>query len=132
MSYIEIPWNYACDTDCHIISLLRGLVGSWLTPGGGAPGYKAVGRAHIHDSITINTINLPSCSCALPAQIDNIYKVERILDKRVICRGRGFSTQYWIRWKGWGPEHDKWKRVQDLNCDELIEEYEQRIQQNRT
>ena len=28
------------------------------------------------------------------------YEVERILDKRVIRKGRGFSTQYRIRWKG--------------------------------
>jgi len=42
---------------------VKGL-GSWLTPDlyriGGAPGYKAVGRAHIYDSITIKkTINYP-------------------------------------------------------------------------
>jgi hypothetical protein len=53
---------------------VKGLVGTWLTPDryqeGGALGYKVVGRAHIHDSITINTISLPSCSCALPVQID--------------------------------------------------------------
>ena len=63
----------------------------------------------------------------------NTYKVERILDKRVIRRGRGSSTQYRIQWKGWGPEYDRWYRVQDLgDCDELIEEYEQRIQQSRS
>ena len=61
------------------------------------------------------------------------YEVERVLDKRVIRKGRGFSTQYRIRWKGWGPEHDRWYRVQDLgDCNELIEDYEQRIQQGRT
>jgi hypothetical protein len=62
----------------------------------------------------------------------NTYEVERILDKRVIRRGRGSSTQYRIRWKGWGPEYDRWYRVQDLgDCDELIEEYEQRIRESR-
>lgn len=30
----------------------------------------------------------------------DVYKVERILDKRVIRKGQGFSTQYQIRWKG--------------------------------
>jgi len=29
-----------------------------------------------------------------------IYEVERILDKQVIRKGRGSSTQYLIRWKG--------------------------------
>ena len=63
----------------------------------------------------------------------NAYEVERILDKRVIRKGRGFSTQYRIRWKGWGLEHDRWYRIQDLgDYNELIEEYEQRIQQSRS
>ena len=49
---------------------VKGLLGSWLTPDlyleGGAPGYKAVGRAHIHNGTTINTINIPSCLYAPP------------------------------------------------------------------
>jgi hypothetical protein len=57
---------------------VKGLVGSWLTPDwyqeGGALGYKVVGRAHIHDSIIINTINLLSCLCALPVQIDSMLQ----------------------------------------------------------
>ena len=58
----------------------------------------------------------------------DIYEVERILGKRVVRKGPGFLTQYWIRWKGWGLEYDRWYRVQDLkDCSELIEEYEQLI-----
>jgi hypothetical protein len=52
---------------------VKGL-GSWLTPDlyriGGALGYKAVGRAHIYDRTTINTIKLPSCLYALPVNLD--------------------------------------------------------------
>jgi len=59
---------------------------------------------------------------------NNLYEVERLLDKRVTRRGRGFSTQYLVRWRGYGPEFDQWYRVQDLEgCNELIEEYEARI-----
>src|SRR5271154_458452 len=51
---------------------VKGLVGSWLTPDlGGAPGYKLVGRAHLHKIAIINTINSTSCSCALPVNLDN-------------------------------------------------------------
>ena len=54
---------------------VKGLVGSWLTPDryqeGGALRYKVMGRTQIHDSIAINTINLPSCSCALPVNLNN-------------------------------------------------------------
>ena len=41
----------------------------------------------------------------------NAYEVERILDKWVIRKGRGFSTQYRIWWKGWGLEYDRWYRI---------------------
>ena len=60
----------------------------------------------------------------------DIYEVDRILDKRIIRKGRGFSTQYRIHWKGWGPEHNQWYSVRDLqDCAELIEEYKQCMQQ---
>ena len=81
-----------------------------------------------------NLYNRPILDEPSPIKLGtNAYEVERILDKRVIRKGRGFSTQYWIWWKGWGLEHDRWYRIQDLgDCDELIEEYEQRIQQSRS
>ena len=34
------------------------------------------------------------------------YQVEKLVRKRRIRRGRGWSTQYLIRWRGYGPEHD--------------------------
>lgn len=37
------------------------------------------------------------------------YQVERLVRKRRIRRGRGWSTQYLIRWLGYGPEHDTWQ-----------------------
>ena len=39
----------------------------------------------------------------LPAK----WEVERILDKRVLRRGRDFSTQYLIRWKGYESHEDR-------------------------
>ena len=58
------------------------------------------------------------------------YEVNRILDRQVIWKGHGSSTQYLIQWKGWGPEHNQWYPVHCLqDCAELIEEYEQWIQQ---
>ena len=52
------------------------------------------------------------------------WEVERILDKRVIKRGRGFSTQYLLRWKGYGSYEDRWTRADDVFADDLIAEYE--------
>jgi hypothetical protein len=61
------------DRHVTIYPCLRG----WLVAGlplictkGGAPGYKTMGRSHLHESRTINTINLPSCSCALTVNLD--------------------------------------------------------------
>lgn len=54
------------------------------------------------------------------------YEIERLLNKRVTKRGRGLSTQYLVRWLGYGPEFDEWYNVKDLgNAQELIEDYEQ-------
>ena len=55
----------------------------------------------------------------LPAE----WEVERILDKRVLKRGRGFSTQYLIRWKGYGSHEDRWTKADDIFADDVITEY---------
>ena len=55
-SHVQIMIKRCCD-----IPLLKGLVAGLPLIGGRAPGYKSMGRSHIHDSknITIiNTINL--------------------------------------------------------------------------
>ena len=53
------------------------------------------------------------------------WEVERILDKREIKRGRGYSTEYLVRWKGWGNEHDRWVNQKDLFAEDLIRQYEE-------
>ena len=54
------------------------------------------------------------------------YDVERLLNKRVIRKGRGLATEYLLRWKGYGPEFDRWYNVKDLqDALELVEEYEE-------
>ena len=57
------------------------------------------------------------------------WELDRILDKRVVPRGRGVSTEYLLRWQGWGSEWDRWTNVKDMNADELIAEYEQHAAQ---
>ena len=46
---------------------------------GGALGYKVMGRTQIHDSIIINTNNLPSCLCALPVYLDTSTSRQHIV-----------------------------------------------------
>lgn len=53
------------------------------------------------------------------------YNVERLLNKRVIRKGRGYATEYLIRWKGYGPAFNEWYNIKDLkNADKLVAEYE--------
>ena len=47
-------------------------------------------------------------------------EVERILDKRT----RGGELQYKVKWKGWNHRYDSWRDAEDMECQELIEQYE--------
>ena len=43
------------------------------------------------------------------------YEVEEILAHRVNS-GKGQPQMEWlIRWKGYGPVHDEWKKLEDIN-----------------
>lgn len=56
------------------------------------------------------------------------YEIERLLNKRIIKKGRGMTTQYLVRWRGYGPEWDKWFSVNNLdNAKDLIKDYEEAI-----
>ena len=60
-------------------------------------------------------------------------EVERLLNKRVFKKGKGFSTEYLVRWKSYGPEYDQWYNVKRLgNAEELVQEYEQELRAVRS
>lgn len=74
---------------------------------------------------------LPKPPAVVDAEVypgkDNIYKVERLLDKRTVQRGRKRTpyVEYLMRWKGYGLEDDQWVRKDDLQGSlELIEAFE--------
>ena len=59
------------------------------------------------------------------------WEIERIIRKRRIRRGRGWSTQYLIQWLGYGPEYNEWKTARDMgNAQELIADFEARENQD--
>lgn len=72
--------------------------------------------------------NPPSVYVEGDTENDKSYEIERLLNKRVIKRGRGESTQYLVRWKGYGPEDDRWYPISSLgNAADLIADYERSL-----
>ncbi len=57
------------------------------------------------------------------------YEVEKILDSRERkVRGKTrepwqWVTDYFIKWKGYGPESNSWVKERDLDTEELVDEY---------
>lgn len=58
------------------------------------------------------------------------FEVERLLNKRLVKRGKGRSVEYLVRWKKYGPEWDRWYSVKDLdNAPDLVRDYERALAQ---
>lgn len=51
------------------------------------------------------------------------YEVEKCVDKRIV-KGK---TQYLIKWKGFDDTDNTWEPIENLECSELISEYEETL-----
>ena len=57
------------------------------------------------------------------------YKIKKLLKKKRIRRGRGWATEYLVRWVKWGPEHNVWYNIKDLaDASDLVREFEEQAQ----
>ena len=52
------------------------------------------------------------------------YVIDKLINKRRIRKGRGWSTQYLIRWKGYGPEADTWQPEHTIAETQALDDYE--------
>lgn len=68
--------------------------------------------------VVINTIEPNSKS-----EEEKEYLVEHIIKKR-IKKGK---VEYLLKWKGYSDKYNSWEPKRNLNCEELIEEFEKKL-----
>jgi Chromo (CHRromatin Organisation MOdifier) domain len=53
------------------------------------------------------------------------YEVQKVLNARINKQNK---WDFFVMWKGWGPEHNTWEPESNLNCPKLINEVSYRCQ----
>lgn len=59
---------------------------------------------------------------------EEIYEVEKILDRRWRRRGKKKVEEFLVRWRNFGPEEDTWEPRENLEgCEEVLTEFEESL-----
>jgi hypothetical protein len=77
------------------------------------------------ESVSVNYNNRPGPETIINGK--EAYEVEKIIDKRLVKRGREKypKPEYLVKWKGYSTHEATWKREKELSMSKkLIQEYE--------